>query len=132
MAPPGLGGRVHPCAFRFFHQSADSIGLREAIMTILNVTDLNAWFGEHHAVRGISLQVPERDVVALMGPSGCGKSTFLRCLNRLHEEVPGARVSGTVLLEGANIYDPAVDPVIIRRKIGMVFQKPNPFPTMSI
>ena len=71
-------------------------------------------------------------MTAIIGPSGCGKSTFIRCLNRMHEVVPGARVSGTVLLDGEDIYAPGVDPVAIRRRIGMVFQKPNPFPTMSV
>ncbi|HEX4922888.1 MAG TPA: phosphate ABC transporter ATP-binding protein PstB [Bdellovibrionales bacterium] len=99
---------------------------------ILEVKKLNAWFGDHHAVRDINLLVNEREVVACMGPSGCGKSTFLRCLNRLHEEVPGATVDGTVSLGGQDIYARNVDPVIIRRKIGMVFQKPNPFPALSI
>lgn len=99
---------------------------------ILEVKKLNARFGDHHAVREISLRVDEREVVACMGPSGCGKSTFLRCLNRLHEEVPGATVDGTVSLAGQDIYARNVDPVIIRRKIGMVFQKPNPFPALSI
>jgi len=99
---------------------------------LLKVDALSAWFGATQALHEISMDLERNQVTAVIGPSGCGKSTFIRCLNRMHEEVPGARVSGTVLLEGANIYDPAVDPVIIRRKIGMVFQKPNPFPTMSI
>jgi phosphate transport system ATP-binding protein len=99
---------------------------------ILEVEKLNAYFGDNRAVRDISLNVGEREVVACMGPSGCGKSTFLRCLNRLHEEVPGSAVDGKVSLEGKNIYDRGVDPVIIRRKIGMVFQKANPFPALSI
>jgi phosphate transport system ATP-binding protein len=98
----------------------------------LAVQKLNAWFGTHHVVKEISLSLPKNHVTALIGPSGCGKSTFIRCLNRMHEVVPGARVSGSVLLEGENIYAAGVDPVQIRRRIGMVFQKPNPFPTMSI
>jgi phosphate transport system ATP-binding protein len=99
---------------------------------ILEAKGLNAWFGAHHAVHGIDLSVPEHQVVALIGPSGCGKSTFLRCLNRLHEEVPGARVAGQVVLEGRDIYAPGTDAVAVRRRIGMVFQKPNPFPAMSV
>jgi phosphate transport system ATP-binding protein len=100
--------------------------------SILDARSLNAWFGQVHALKGITLNAREKTVTALIGPSGCGKSTFVRCLNRLHEEVPGARVGGEVLLQGENIYAHGVDPVAIRRKIGMVFQKPNPFPSMSI
>ena len=99
---------------------------------IVKVVDLNAWFGDLHAVRGISIEFEPNQVTALIGPSGCGKSTFIRCLNRLHEEIEGTSVSGSVLVEGNNIYESGVDPVRIRRKIGMVFQKPNPFPGMSI
>jgi phosphate transport system ATP-binding protein len=99
---------------------------------ILETHLLRAWFGQNEAVKGVSLSVPEKKVTALIGPSGCGKSTFLRCLNRLHEEVEGARVDGRVTLEGVPLYGPGVDPVAIRRKIGMVFQKPNPFPGLSI
>lgn len=99
---------------------------------IMQVNRLNAWFGNVHAVRDISLEVSEHTVNALIGPSGCGKSTFIRCLNRLHEEVPGARVEGEVLLTGENIYGKSVDPVAVRRRIGMVFQKPNPFPSLSV
>lgn len=93
---------------------------------------LNAWFGNNHVLKDISIDVKENQVTAIIGPSGCGKSTLIRCLNRMHELVPGARASGTVLLDEANIYARGVDPVTVRRKVGMVFQKPNPFPTMSI
>jgi phosphate transport system ATP-binding protein len=96
------------------------------------IEKLNAWFGERHVLKDITLTVVQQQVTALIGPSGCGKSTFIRCLNRLHEVVPGAKVTGTILLDGADIYGPAVDPVTIRRRVGMVFQKPNPFPTMSV
>jgi phosphate transport system ATP-binding protein len=99
---------------------------------LLHSENVTASFGNHQVLKGISLSVNPNDVVALIGPSGCGKSTFLRCLNRLHEEVPGASVQGKVMLEGENIYGEGVDPVKIRRKIGMVFQKPNPFPALSI
>jgi len=95
------------------------------------VKDLNAWFGTLHVLRDIGLAIVPKAVTAIIGPSGCGKSTFIRCLNRMHEVVPSARVSGTVLVEGANLYAPGVDPVEVRRKIGMVFQRANPFPTMS-
>jgi len=99
---------------------------------ILRVSDLHAWFGSMHAVKGVSLSAAAYSVTAIIGPSGCGKSTFIRCLNRLHEETPAATATGEVLVEGQNIYAPVVDPVLIRRKVGMVFQKPNPFPAMSI
>ena len=95
------------------------------------VKDLNAWFGTLHVLRDIGLAIVPKAVTAIIGPSGCGKSTFIRCLSRMHEVVPSARVSGTVLVEGANLYAPGVDPVEVRRKIGMVFQRANPFPTMS-
>ncbi|MBI5501289.1 MAG: phosphate ABC transporter ATP-binding protein [Deltaproteobacteria bacterium] len=94
--------------------------------------DLHAWFGANEALKGITLAFPETRVTAIIGPSGCGKSTFVRCLNRMHEVVPGARVAGRVALDGQDIYAPGVNPVRVRRRVGMVFQKPNPFPTMSI
>jgi len=93
---------------------------------------LNAWFGSNHVLKDISIGFLSNDVTAIIGPSGCGKSTLIRCLNRMHELVPGARVKGTVLLDEANIYAKGVDPVTVRRRVGMVFQKPNPFPTMSV
>ena len=96
------------------------------------VRALNAWFGEHHVLHDIGISMAPKAVTALIGPSGCGKSTFIRCLNRMHEVIPGARVTGTVRVEGVEVYAPGVDPVQIRRKIGMVFQKPNPFPTRSV
>ncbi len=96
------------------------------------IEKLNAWFGDRHVLKDITLTVVLKRVTALIGPSGCGKSTFIRCLNRLHEVVPGAKVTGSILLDGTDIYGPAVDPVTIRRRVGMVFQKPNPFPTMSV
>ena len=99
---------------------------------ILEADKIHAWFGSHEAVKGVSLSAVMGTVTALIGPSGCGKSTFIRTLNRLHEEIPHTRVEGQVILEGKNIYERGVDPVGVRRKIGMVFQKPNPFPSMSI
>ncbi|MCX9011748.1 MAG: phosphate ABC transporter ATP-binding protein PstB [Candidatus Methanoperedens sp.] len=98
----------------------------------ITVENLNAWFGTKHVLKNINLNFQENRITAIIGPSGCGKSTFIRCLNRMHEVVPGAKVSGKVLVDGKNIYGNNVDPVDIRRCIGMVFQKPNPFPTMSI
>jgi phosphate transport system ATP-binding protein len=94
--------------------------------------DVNVWFGERHVLKNVSLQFPTNEVTALIGPSGCGKSTFIRTLNRMHELIPSAGFGGRVLLNGQDIYDDGVDPVNVRIQIGMVFQKPNPFPTMSI
>ena len=96
------------------------------------VKQLNAWFDAKQVLMDIDLAITPQAVTAIIGPSGCGKSTFVRCLNRMHEVVPGGRVTGQVLLNGEDLYGPGVDPVQVRRKIGMVFQKPNPFPTMSI
>src|ERR1051326_2655685 len=98
----------------------------------IEVSDQHTWFGTDHILKSIEMQVPVGAVTAIIGPSGCGKSTLVRCLNRMHEVVPGARATGEVLLDGNNIYDEEVDPVQVRRRIGMVFQKPTPFPTMSI
>ena len=94
--------------------------------------DLNVYYGDFLAVEDVSIKIDARSVTAFIGPSGCGKSTFLRTLNRMHEVLPGARVEGEVLLDGENLYGPGVDPVTVRSHIGMVFQRPNPFPTMSI
>jgi phosphate transport system ATP-binding protein len=93
---------------------------------------LSAWFGDQRALVDITLPLVERKVTAVIGPSGCGKSTFIRCLNRMHEVVAGARTSGDVLLDAKSVYADDVDPVRVRRRVGMVFQKPNPFPTMSV
>ena len=98
----------------------------------INVTGLRAWFGDKEVVKGIDLAIPSRQITAIIGPSGCGKSTFLRCLNRMHELVPGASSKGQVLLDDTDIYAREVDPVLVRRWVGMVFQKANPFPSMSI
>lgn len=99
---------------------------------ILEAKNVNAWFGDAHTLHDISLDFDKETTTAIIGPSGCGKSTFIRCINRLHEEIPGAYSKGEVYLEGQNIYGSSVDPVRIRRKVGMVFQKPNPFPSLSI
>jgi phosphate transport system ATP-binding protein len=96
------------------------------------IRDVKAWFGDKEVLHGFDMNIRARRVTALIGPSGCGKSTFLRCLNRMHEMVTIARFGGTILLDGQDIYAKDVDPVILRRRVGMVFQKPNPFPTMSI
>jgi phosphate transport system ATP-binding protein len=98
----------------------------------VSINNLDAWFGAKQALKKISLGIRENTATAIIGPSGCGKTTLIRCLNRMHEMTPGAAAKGSVVLDGVDIYDRKVDPVVIKRRIGMVFQKPNPFPTMSI
>jgi len=98
----------------------------------VEVHDLNAWFRGVHALRGVTLSVPANTVLAIIGPSGCGKSTFVRCINRMHELVPGAHQSGHIIVDGKDLHASNVDPVDLRRRVGMVFQRANPFPTMSI
>jgi phosphate transport system ATP-binding protein len=98
----------------------------------LDLKDVNIYYGAFHAVADVTMSIPPRSVTAFIGPSGCGKSTVLRVLNRMHEVIQGARVQGSVLLDGDDIYAPGVDPTGVRKTIGMVFQRPNPFPTMSI
>ena len=98
----------------------------------IDVSDLDIFYGSFKAVEGVTIPLAARSVTAFIGPSGCGKSTFLRSLNRMHEVIPGARVEGKIVIDGRDLYDADVDPVEVRRQIGMVFQRPNPFPTMSI
>ena len=98
----------------------------------VRIENVNGWYGTKRAIKDINLNVKEKAVTAFIGPSGCGKTTLIRCLNRMHEMTPGAHVDGRIIVDGIDIYDKSIDPVIIRRRIGMVFQKPNPFPTMSI
>jgi phosphate transport system ATP-binding protein len=98
----------------------------------IDVKDVNAYYGRFKAVEDVSMTIEARSVTAFIGPSGCGKSTFLRTLNRMHEVIPGGRVEGTIELNGRDLYAPGTDPVAVRRTVGMVFQRPNPFPTMSI
>jgi phosphate transport system ATP-binding protein len=98
----------------------------------IDVSNLNIYYGDFLAVQDVTMSIRARSVTAFIGPSGCGKSTFLRSLNRMHEVIPGARVEGKVVIEGQDLYSPGIDPVAVRRQIGMVFQRPNPFPTMSI
>jgi phosphate transport system ATP-binding protein len=98
----------------------------------IDVSDLDIFYGNFKAVEGVNVSIEPRSITALIGPSGCGKSTFLRSLNRMHEVIPGARVEGKVVIDGQDLYSADVDPVDVRRQIGMVFQRPNPFPTMSI
>src|SRR4051812_4507093 len=98
----------------------------------IKVENLKAWFGKTQALLGISMNVAPGKATAIIGPSGCGKSTFVRCLNRMHETIPGARAEGAVTIGDTDIYSSQTSPVHVRRRVGMVFQKPNPFPTMSI
>lgn len=97
----------------------------------ISVSGLNLYYGENHALKNVNMEIRENAVTALIGPSGCGKSTFLKCLNRMNDLVDGVRIEGTVLLDDEDIYDPGVDTTLLRKKVGMVFQQPNPFP-MSI
>jgi phosphate transport system ATP-binding protein len=101
-----------------------TVGMNE----IIQAKNLDLWYGERHALRGVTLAFPERAVTAIIGPSGCGKSSLLRCLNRMIDLVPSTRITGEIHYRGVNLYDPSVDPMAIRHRIGMVFQKPNPFP----
>jgi phosphate transport system ATP-binding protein len=123
------------------HEAIDSgienIGVRPPTADLqhrykVSIRNLNAWFGTKQALKNISLDIKKNTATAIIGPSGCGKTTLIRCLNRMHEMTPGATAKGNVILDNIDIYDKKVDPVVIKRRIGMVFQKPNPFPTMSI
>src|SRR5438270_13775346 len=96
------------------------------------VRNLSVWYGAKKAIDHVSINIPAKSITAIIGPSGCGKSTFLRCLNRMHELVPNARMEGSIRLFGEDLYAPKIDPCVVRRRVGMVFQKSNPFPTMSI
>ena len=109
-----------------------ALGVREGAGHAVKVQGLHAFYGAQHAVRGIDITFPANEVTAIIGPSGCGKSTMVRCINRMHEEIPGARAEGSVTLDQTDLYGVDVDVTSVRRMIGMVFQKPNPFPTMSI
>jgi phosphate transport system ATP-binding protein len=109
-----------------------ALGERERAAHTVTLDDLHAYYGAEHALKGIDLAFPSGEVTAIIGPSGCGKSTMIRCINRMHEEIPGARAEGVVMLDDIDVYSPDVDVTSVRRLIGMVFQKPNPFPTMSI
>jgi phosphate transport system ATP-binding protein len=109
-----------------------ALGVKEGAGHAVQVKGLHAYYGEQEAVKGIDIDFPANQVTAIIGPSGCGKSTMVRCINRMHEEIPGARAEGSVTLDDIDIYGAGVDVTSVRRMIGMVFQKPNPFPTMSI
>ncbi len=108
------------------------LGVREGAGHAVNVKGLRAFYGSTEAVKGIDITFPANEVTAIIGPSGCGKSTMVRCINRMHEEIPGARAEGSVTLDELDVYGSSIDVTSVRRMIGMVFQKPNPFPTMSI
>ncbi len=100
----------------------------DTVPSAVEIRDLDCWYGTYQVIRKVSLNIPERHITAVIGPSGCGKSTLIRCLNRINDLIPGFRLSGQMHLKGQDMYDPTVDPALIRLKIGMVFQKPNPFP----
>ena len=108
------------------------LGVREGAGHAVSVKGLNAYYGPHHSIKNVNIEFAANQVTAIIGPSGSGKSTVVRCINRMHEEIPGARAEGEVMLDELNVYDPGIDITAVRRLIGMVFQKPNPFPTMSI
>jgi phosphate transport system ATP-binding protein len=117
---------------RIEHEPRAPVSEAEALAAGMVIRDLNAWYESCQALRDVNLLVAPKRITAVIGPSGCGKSTLIRCLNRMHEVVPKARATGQVLLRGEDICAPSVDPVAVRRRVGMVFQKPNPFPTMSV
>ena len=121
-----------PIIFETHERRTDPVGEAEETPLTFEIRNLSIWYGEKRAIDGVNLDIPSNAVTSIIGPSGCGKSTFLRSLNRMHELVPRTRLEGTVLLLGKNLYASEVDPAIVRRRVGMVFQKSNPFPTMSI
>ena len=112
--------------------STEAAPRTEAARPAFQVENLNIWYGSKHAVQDVTINLPEKSVTAIIGPSGCGKSTFLRTLNRMHELTPGARHTGKILMQGQDLYGPGLDATLVRRRVGMVFQKSNPFPTLSV
>ena len=127
---PAAGARIKPA--RQAPPNGAGSGRPATPGLSISLEQLRAFYGDAEAVRGLDLEFRANEVTAIIGPSGCGKSTMIRCINRMHEEIPGARAEGSVTLDGLDVYDASVDVVAVRRAIGMVFQKPNPFPTMSI
>jgi len=125
---PAMGEREETAAARAPTVTADGTDAREGGETIIESRGLDVYYGDERALRDVSMGIPERRVTAIIGPSGCGKSTFLRCINRMNDLVETARVEGELLLDGVDLYGDDVDPVVLRRRIGMVFQHPNPFP----
>src|SRR5215218_8487227 len=113
---------------RFEPSHAPADGARAHADPIFDVSDVQVFYGEHRAIRDVTLSIQRNEITALIGPSGCGKSTFIRCLNRMNDLIPAARVQGHVVYHGEDLYDSRIDPVQVRKRIGMVFQKPNPFP----
>src|SRR5438045_3736051 len=140
MAPAGLGGCPdsdhpdcrHSCNCSRSRQPRSAQGSELAMGVPIRVRGLNAWFGSTQALYDIAIDVPPNHATAIIGPSGCGKSTFVRCLNRMHETIPNSRVEGEVKIGATEVYGNGTSAVALRRRVGMVFQKPNPFPTMSI
>jgi phosphate transport system ATP-binding protein len=126
--PPARAQRITPAPDSGTRAEAQAAAVQHGV----SLQGLRAFYGDAEQVKGIDLDFRPNEVTAIIGPSGCGKSTMIRCINRMHEEIPGARAEGRVLLDGMDVYDSRVDVVAVRRAIGMVFQKPNPFPTMSI
>jgi phosphate transport system ATP-binding protein len=132
-AKPFQTGAAGPAPSVSVTGEAKRVGLKpHREVGTVELAELNAYYGSNHAVRDLSLRFAADQVTAIIGPSGCGKSTMVRCINRMHEEIEGARAGGQVLLDGLDLYDSRIDIVAVRRAVGMVFQKPNPFPTMSV
>jgi len=130
-APDRVGSQREPAVTAIEDRSAPPPAPAKPGLGV-RLQGLRAFYGDAEQVKGIDLEFKANEVTAIIGPSGCGKSTMVRCINRMHEEIPGARAQGSVLLDELDVYDPSVDVVAVRRAIGMVFQKPNPFPTMSV
>ncbi len=128
VAAPAAPASVAPSRF----VNAPPVSAPSPDAPAVDARNVNIFYGSKHAVIDVTAQVPTRSVTAIIGPSGCGKSTFLRCINRMHELTPGARMTGSILLNGDDLYAAKTDPTVVRRRVGMVFQKSNPFPTMSI
>jgi len=128
--PSGASGEAEPATNAAPAARTTTEGPRPApvAQTKIEVKDLQFWYGDTHAIKGVTMNIPAHQVTAFIGPSGCGKSTVLRCLNRMNELIPDTRMQGTIRVDGQDIYAPEADPVMVRRRIGMVFQKPNPFP----
>jgi phosphate transport system ATP-binding protein len=131
-ASPGAGPGLPRPQISVVGETAVAPAKRSREIGNVELQGLNAYYGSNHAVRNVSLGFDSSKVTAIIGPSGCGKSTMVRCINRMHEEIAGSRSDGKVLLDGLDLYDPRIDIVAVRRSVGMVFQKPNPFPTMSV
>src|SRR6476469_8144526 len=130
MARPGLGRLAYFINLGTTIEHYNKADYEKMESTIISSQQFNAYFGDNHVVKNVSLDVPKNNIIAVMGPSGCGKTTFLRCINRMHELIPGAKAEGKMLLHDDDVYE--LNPILVRLKIGMVFQRPNPFPNLSI